>query len=41
VPGDHSDPVIIEPGHFACCLRAQPAAFSATRAPPLPHSAVG
>jgi oligopeptide/dipeptide ABC transporter ATP-binding protein len=35
------DAVTIEPGHFACCLRAPPAAFSSARAPSLPHSAVG
>jgi len=37
------DAVVIEPGHFACCLRAQPAAFSSTRAEKivLPHSAAG
>jgi peptide/nickel transport system ATP-binding protein len=37
------DAVVIEPGHFACCLRARPAAFSSTRAEKivLPHSAAG
>ena len=35
------DAVVIEPGHFACCVRAQAAAFSPTRAQSLPHSAVG
>jgi peptide/nickel transport system ATP-binding protein len=33
--------VVVEPGHFACCLRAQPAASSAPRAQALPQSAVG
>jgi len=38
------DAVVIEPGHFACCLRAQPAAaFTSARAEKtvLPHGALG
>src|SRR5262245_8196333 len=37
IPG----PVVVEPGHFACCLRAEPAASSTSRAQALPQSAVG
>jgi peptide/nickel transport system ATP-binding protein len=33
--------VVVEPGHFACCLRAEAAASSSARAQALPQSAVG